>query len=238
MRNVVAFVALVIAAFVAGQVGQVMPARARVKTAATPRYSTTSGDVNCDQRVDVSDAVSILAWLFTGGDAPCAFGDTPEMSARVEGLEDRVHSLETSAPRRSILPLRCMGSTDMAIGQEPVKVADLGTFAKGSAATAVEALLVGRLWVNTLTDSSGVIFELRIDDQASRRGTAQGLLKLGEEGGYGGVPAAIAGVFEELPAGAHTVSLWAWTPYGSATGALVDPGCWDGSSQVILTERM
>lgn len=46
------------------------------------------------------------------------------------------------------------------------------------------------------------------------------------------------GVFENLPAGDHTVSIWARANSGSATGVLFDPGCWNsaGVNYLLVTE--
>ena len=46
---------------------------------------------------------------------------------------------------------------------------------------------------------------------------------------------SIMAVFENLPAGNHTVSIWAQTPSGSTTGVLMDPGNWGGGMIVKET---
>jgi len=46
---------------------------------------------------------------------------------------------------------------------------------------------------------------------------------------------SIMSVFENLPAGNHTVSIWAQTATGSATGVLMDPGNWGGGMIVKET---
>jgi hypothetical protein len=43
-----------------------------------------TGDVNCDGVVDVSDALFILNWLFTGGDGPCALPEGPREREQIE----------------------------------------------------------------------------------------------------------------------------------------------------------
>jgi hypothetical protein len=57
---------------------------------ATDESSSTliNGDVNCDGEVDISDAIFVLVYLFSGtGEPPCPLADRPELIARVTELE-------------------------------------------------------------------------------------------------------------------------------------------------------
>lgn len=54
-----------------------------------------NGDVNCDGDLDVSDAITILDWLFRGGEAPCAFAENPPadvgvLVSELRGLREAV----------------------------------------------------------------------------------------------------------------------------------------------------
>ena len=39
--------------------------------------ATVNGDVNCDEKIDIADAVYLLNWLFLGGPKPCEFDVAP-----------------------------------------------------------------------------------------------------------------------------------------------------------------
>jgi hypothetical protein len=49
--------------------------------------ATTNGDVNCDGRVDLSDAISIIQYSFYGGTPPCALASQEDIEARITALE-------------------------------------------------------------------------------------------------------------------------------------------------------
>jgi hypothetical protein len=60
-----------------------------------PAGATMNGDVNCDGKVDIADAVSLIQWQFTGGAPPCALAqdnfatrdDLGALASRVAALE-------------------------------------------------------------------------------------------------------------------------------------------------------
>jgi uncharacterized coiled-coil protein SlyX len=59
--------------------------------AAEVRETRVPGDVNCDGEIDISDAVFVLVYLFSGtAEAPCPLADRPELVARVSELEAEV----------------------------------------------------------------------------------------------------------------------------------------------------
>jgi len=66
----------------------------RPERATATGTTTLNGDVNCDNTVDLSDAIYILRYLFGGGEGPCAFADSPELLDRVAQLEAQVGALE------------------------------------------------------------------------------------------------------------------------------------------------
>ena len=72
--------------------------------------------------------------------------------------------------------------------------------------------------------------------QQTTLGHATALVRSTEVNTY--VQRPFFGVFENLPAGDHTVSIWARASSGSATGVLFDPGCWNsaGVNYLLVTE--
>jgi hypothetical protein len=114
------------------------------------------------------------------------------------------------------------------------KLGDMGTFNKISDTSTVEIQFNGRLAVVTSMVGTGVRFELRVDNVATTNGRARSLVKAAEVG-VDGVQSSITGIFTNLMAGTHTVSLWAVGANGDATNAMWDPGCWS-SDHVVVKE--
>jgi hypothetical protein len=99
----------------------------------------------------------------------------------------------------------------------------------------VELTFNGRIYVSSFASGTGAIFELRVDDEPSTVGRARATLRAAESGG-GGVQASITGLFNGLPAGEHTASMWVRTSVsGAGSQAMVDPGCW--SSDVLIVKE-
>lgn len=61
-----------------------------------------NGDVNCDGRLDISDSISILNWLFSDGPEPCAIAQTDtcceDLRAEVAALRSTVGTLMGRVP--------------------------------------------------------------------------------------------------------------------------------------------
>lgn len=58
------------------------------------RETRVPGDTNCDGNLDLSDAITILNFLYTGTSGPpCPIADPPELVARVKDLENQVETL-------------------------------------------------------------------------------------------------------------------------------------------------
>jgi type VI secretion system VgrG family protein len=57
-----------------------------------------NGDVNGSGRIDITDAVYLLNWLFSGGPEPVAIAGAPELEARVRALESSVANLQAALP--------------------------------------------------------------------------------------------------------------------------------------------
>lgn len=112
------------------------------------------------------------------------------------------------------------------------KINDLGTFIKSNTNTDNELILQTNLNVIAFNASSGVVFELRVDDEAAQFGNGVAFVR--ETSTY--FPVSITGIFTRLVSGAHTVSLWARTINGSATGAYYNLGCTSGVSSVLIKE--
>ncbi len=59
--------------------------------------ATVNGDVNCDGKVDIADAIAIIQWQFSGGSAPCALAqDNFATRDELIALATRVAALEGS----------------------------------------------------------------------------------------------------------------------------------------------
>lgn len=114
------------------------------------------------------------------------------------------------------------------------KISDLGTFTKAAGNTLVEIDFSTVLLVQNSGGGTGVVYQLRVDDTASTVGNASTLLR---QVGVNAT-AQIHGIFGGIPAGTHTVSLWAMSVHGDATGVFYDPGCFNSVStnDVYVTE--
>lgn len=113
------------------------------------------------------------------------------------------------------------------------KIADVGTFSKVSATSTVEIQFNGRLTAAVMSGQA-VIYELRVDNAATTNGYARALVKA-SEAGTDGVPSSITGIFSNLLAGTHTVSVWAGTTDGIASGVMLDADCLS-SDHIVVKE--
>lgn len=62
-----------------------------------------NGDVNCDGRLDLTDAVSILEYLFRGGEAPCSIAvaqEEPDLDAVLQAIGDLEAAMAECCERR------------------------------------------------------------------------------------------------------------------------------------------
>lgn len=135
--------------------------------------------------------------------------------------------------RVQVLDVACPNSRSDITG-DYARIADVGKFTVQSAESVVEVTYNGRLWVASMTGTTGVIYELRVDDIASPVGRARAVVRSNEVGGSGGVPASITGIFTSLAEGEHTLSIWARAASdGSATSVLINPGCFSVDHAVI-----
>lgn len=114
------------------------------------------------------------------------------------------------------------------------KIADMGPFTKNSANTLLKLTLQTNVSVDSLFGASGVIFELRVDDQPTTIGNATTFIK-SQGSSY---PVSICGMYNSLSVGAHTVSLWVKAVSGTAKNAGWDKDCLNlqGTNNVLVEE--
>jgi hypothetical protein len=106
------------------------------------------------------------------------------------------------------------------------------TFTKSSSSTTIEVYINSRFSVGALaSDTSGIQFQVRVDDGFTNIGNEASILKSNTSESL-----SILGVFQNLPAGSHTVSIWAKAAGSSAKAVIVDPGYWGG--EIIVKETM
>ena len=105
------------------------------------------------------------------------------------------------------------------------------TFTKNSDDTTIEVYVNSRFSCGTLSSgATGVRFQARIDNTIIYDFGNDGSLRNSSSSDY----LSLLNVFQDLPAGMHTVSLWARCAYGSSTDVLADPGGWGG--KIIVKE--
>jgi len=112
-----------------------------------------------------------------------------------------------------------------------VTTAGSHSFSKYRNDTKLEVRVNSRFSAGTFAGALGITFEARVDDQPPGIGNdgsitaSQGIDFL-----------SLYGVFANVAAGSHTVSIWARVgPTGSSTSVLVDPGGWGGKILVKET---
>jgi hypothetical protein len=103
------------------------------------------------------------------------------------------------------------------------KTFDFLTFTKASDASKVEVTMNTRAYSGVFAGANGVFYQLRIDDLPAAVGNEAAITSSNTTE----FVSAFA-VFEGLPAGTHTVSVWARSSVGTSTGAFLDPGGWGG----------
>jgi hypothetical protein len=105
------------------------------------------------------------------------------------------------------------------------------SFTKNSDTTKIEVYVNSRFRVGTITASAnGVRFRVRVDNNMATFENFGSILTSNTSEFL-----SLFAVFENLPAGNHTVSIWGQAyPAGSATSVIVDPGGWGG--KIIVKE--
>jgi hypothetical protein len=105
------------------------------------------------------------------------------------------------------------------------------TFTKSSSSTTIEVYVNSRFSVGTFSGADGVRFQVRVDNNTPTFDNRGSILQSNASQFL-----SILAVFQGLPAGSHTVSIWAQAPLGSATSVVVDPSGWGG--KIIVKETM
>ena len=118
----------------------------------------------------------------------------------------------------------CQGSVDVGSTYTELNTGGPHNFTVSENNSTIEVSVNSRLRVQTVVSGTGVKFQVRIDgvttpDYDNNASIRADVLVDFE---------SIFAVFENVSAGSHTVSIWAYAAGGSATGVLVDPGCWGG----------
>jgi hypothetical protein len=103
------------------------------------------------------------------------------------------------------------------------------TFNKLNGATKIEVYVNSRFRVGTIAGANGVRFQVRVDNNMPTFGN-QGSILTSNTSEF----LSIFTVFQNIPVGSHTVSIWAQAPSGSATSVTVDPGGWEG--KIVVKE--
>lgn len=169
-----------------------------------------------------------LALKVRPGSAPLSVSSgtrVPRLNAdKVDGLDagaflEEVSGFESSA---------CISAAP--VPTTAVKVSNIGTFVSrpGVRWTRIE-------YSTTLSaevgGSSGVIFELRVDDDLTSVGQASYLTR-DDELRYDD----ISGVFTGLAPGTHTISVWARAVNSAADRARLNSGCFGDANGVLVTQ--
>jgi hypothetical protein len=104
------------------------------------------------------------------------------------------------------------------------------SFKKAGGTTKIEVHVNSRFRVGTLSGANGVRFQVRVDNGTPAFDNLGSILTSNTSEFL-----SLFAVFQNLPAGNHTVSIWAQAaPSGSATSVTVDPGGWGG--KIIVKE--
>ncbi len=112
------------------------------------------------------------------------------------------------------------------------KLYDLGSFEVVGPSSVVEVVFNGRVGVSSMA-GTGVVFELRVDDLPTSAGRARASVK-DNEAGSADVPAHMTALYAGLSAGTHTVSMWAQSAWGSASGVGVNRLAYESNHILVL----
>ncbi|HSH68259.1 MAG TPA: hypothetical protein VLB84_21200, partial [Bacteroidia bacterium] len=114
------------------------------------------------------------------------------------------------------------------------KIADMGTFTKSAASSYIKLTVQTNLSVDSLFSATGIVYELRIDDQPTLIGNATAFIKTATNS----FPVTITAVYHALSNSSHTISMWAKTVNGTAKNAGWDQDCLNGAgTNNVLVEE-
>ena len=175
--------------------------------------------------------VALLGASLLGGFLARSFAPGPAQAAPLAAL--------ASSAKLTLMDVPNVSTNPDIFGTTAVKITDVGTFDVENAASLVEVTYQGRLLVDNMTSTSGVYFELRVDDTNAAQvsvgvPSGQALVRSTEIGQY--VPSVFSGYWQALAPGTHTVSLWVRAAgSGQGDNALVDPGGWQ--SNIVMVKE-
>lgn len=134
---------------------------------------------------------------------------------------------EISWPAGPFLPNYFVSSdlnTFVNLGDTFTKIGDYITFTKERDDTVVEVILNSRAGSGTFGGgATGVVFEVRVDGARPTLGNQAAITTSNTKDFI-----SIFAVFDGLPAGQHVVSFWGFAPFGTSSGASLDPGNFGG----------
>jgi type VI secretion system secreted protein VgrG len=126
-----------------------------------------------------------------------------------------------------------MAQTSSAPANTWSKIGDIGVFTKQQPSSILELTLNSRFAISSWgSGAAGAEFELRIDNATVTSGRARVTVVPSDNTAYG-ISGSIDGIFNNLAAGNHTVSVWVYPYAGSASFPTVNPGGFSGSHLVV-----
>jgi hypothetical protein len=111
----------------------------------------------------------------------------------------------------------------------PTPIGPSFAFIKQNAGSKVKIVMNSRVNGGVFSLASGIRFEIRVNGSASSVDNS-GSITLSNATEF----LSILSIFSGLPAGSHTVQIYAVVNFGSSAGVSLDPGGWDG--RIIVEE--
>ena len=116
-----------------------------------------------------------------------------------------------------------------------MKVGNVGSFTVENAASLVEVIHQSRSMAWSFSGTSGVILELRVDDQSPLMNTGQAYIPANDSAKE--LPLTFSGYWQNLPAGNHQISVWAKLPISGSATLDENPNYWE-TNDVIVKEYL
>lgn len=161
--------------------------------------------------------------VFVGGTPAVA----DDVNDNFDAVESAVQSIESSYTSFGHLNY---GSVSVTTTWTALSTGGPHSFTKANDGTMIEVYVNSRFRGGTFSGASGISFTVRIDDTIEYDiGNEGSIISSGTEDFL-----SIIGVFQNLSAGSHTVSIYARANVGSSSGVVVDPGGFGG--RIIVKE--
>lgn len=161
--------------------------------------------------------------VFVGGNTAVA----AEVNENFDAVESSVQSIESSYTSFGSLNTNSVSVTTT---WTLLNTGGTHSFTKANDGTMIEVYVNSRFRGGTFSGATGIQFRVRIDGNIVYDIGNDGSIRSSNTDEF----LSLIGVFENLSAGSHTVSIWARTNSGSSSGVLVDPGGWGG--RIIVKE--